>query len=496
MSYGGNRLKKFAWLVLALLLFVITGCTENTPEEEGEKPLEEQNIKNTIVDKAKVNEQFNRVLVDLLENYDFMYNNHYYYKFEFQNGVIYADLIDFDQNGQDELYVIFQSGGYTEDAYSHRQFQGYIHEVWHATSGEEAELIHHASVPIENCFGCGTNISFHEWENGQIALSEKIDYHDESDESAIFTHHFYELENGEFKVNTFETDTREPIKYSLNGKEYATSDEFFEERDHYSRNERMILYNDTGIQMFEIDISRSGLQISKLLRQLNATNNTLASYATKIDPYDIQAEAEYMMELPQVDVLNTATHSDLLKYLFYKKYMDWNLSGYSAELGIFDSYPEEVVSASFEQVFGVPLDLSNIETAVDLEEGDYENYYYKIIYKDGYISYTDPSDHFTDYWRTVTKAYEIADNKYYVEMLDAQFYFYYYTEKDYHYYYDYSLEDYLHEPYENWPDPLLDFTKTDMQRYAIIKIVDGYPAFLYIGYDNLTDDEIAAYLDL
>ena len=56
----------------------------------------------------QANKQLQDVLIGYINDLGFVNNRHSFYRSEYGAlGLVYAELIDFDQDGQEELYVLF-----------------------------------------------------------------------------------------------------------------------------------------------------------------------------------------------------------------------------------------------------------------------------------------------------------------------------------------------------------------------------------------------------
>lgn len=504
-------MKKIAWVALLLSLFSIYGCAAditNSSEQTSNKQVENEqdvaadrsaNERAVKQEQVQANKQLQDVLIGYMNDLGFVNNRHSFYRSEYgARGLVYAELIDFDQNGQEELYVLFQTVNEADDNQELSDSGGYVHEVWQATDANEAALIHYGYIPIENCFSCGTSFSFHEMEDGRILLQEATEYYDEEDDSlAIFTDKFYELVDGEFIVNTFETNTKEPITSSFNGQVIGTDEAYLEARKPFEIDGRFIVENEYGIYSFGFDTESSAQHISNVLRSLNETNNTLAVNGKEIEPDEIQEAAQILNGLTNVDVNNPALHTEMLRFVLENHYYDWVEDGPEIEsegdLGYYPGYSEQQVMAQFERYFGIPLNMDNI----DYVNFDDASSFDKITYQDGAFYNFSDGEYYPRIVRSVTKAYEIAADTFYVEMVDNEFEKFMFRGNFEEFMFwaddDYLPEDYVFKPIETWPNDMPDYAITGIQRYAVIKMVDGHPTFRYIGYQNLTDEELARY---
>src|SRR5690606_26811798 len=85
-------------------------------------------------------------------------------------GIVYADLIDFNNDGRSELYVLFRSSDYASDELSHRNQRGYIEEVW-GVQGKESILLKQGMYDYEDVsYASDLALSFITLEDGTVAI--------------------------------------------------------------------------------------------------------------------------------------------------------------------------------------------------------------------------------------------------------------------------------------------------------------------------------------
>lgn len=76
-------------------------------------------------------------------------------------GLAHADLIDINQDGQDELYMLFRGSRHHESVFDHRNQDGYIVEIWQANKeAEQAVLLHHDFINLDSLAPTDMSISF------------------------------------------------------------------------------------------------------------------------------------------------------------------------------------------------------------------------------------------------------------------------------------------------------------------------------------------------
>lgn len=96
--------------------------------EENEEDLlkqvqaEIEHVKQLITNEKEQTNQLAKVLIDISDRYGFIPQNHQFHDFlgDMAFGIVHAQLIDFNNDGQNELYVLFRSTEYANDVFTHR----------------------------------------------------------------------------------------------------------------------------------------------------------------------------------------------------------------------------------------------------------------------------------------------------------------------------------------------------------------------------------------
>ena len=116
----------------------MAGCTENETLQAADDNIEAilgeeagaQEQPALAAEETKQRQQLLDVLEDVAYRFGVVANNS-----TFQDslyGLAHAGLIDVNQDGQEELAMLFGSSSYHEDELEHRNQDGYILEIWQA----------------------------------------------------------------------------------------------------------------------------------------------------------------------------------------------------------------------------------------------------------------------------------------------------------------------------------------------------------------------------
>ena len=201
-----------------------------------------------------------------------------------------------------------------------------------------------------------------------------------------------------------------------------------------------------------------------------------------VEPSTIQKEVEKILNLPSLDVNNPNDLENMLTYIIFYEGFEVDRPSYDIYAGV----SEAQIAAKFQRLFGMPLDVNNVA----LPSPNAEDYSI-VAYEDG-VFYILPTDYYgSTVIRTIKQATKLPNDLYYVEVRDLEFEDYIYTfVVDYE---NTKTEQFIDRPYEEWPKEMRAFTKSNIPRYIVLKMIDGALAFRYLGYKPLTLEGIQAY---
>ena len=117
-----KTIKKFMVIILtvAITLFSVTGCNSISNHSKSNSSLKSEKAT------QKAYSEYSKVLTDLMDEYGSLRTSRQYY-YSYFLGVNFVDLVDFDNNGIDELYVIYATDGDYRPEYTY--------EVWGIQDG-------------------------------------------------------------------------------------------------------------------------------------------------------------------------------------------------------------------------------------------------------------------------------------------------------------------------------------------------------------------------
>ena len=139
------------------------------------------------------------------------------------------------------------------------------------------------------------------------------------------------------------------------------------------------------------------------------------------------------------------------------------------------------------QLFDINLDV----TKLSLPSPNNPSLTELLHYENG-VFYMPPTDSYDDLTvRDVTAAKKITDDTYLVTFTDTFF-----NSMAYHDANDESQFDpskFKNTPIAEWPEDTQQFITTGIPGYAVVKLVDGIMQLHYMGYRNLTEQELKSF---
>ena len=499
------------FLMLLFVLFIVAGCqmdeagngegqlTEVTekstvePTDENEEKTDEQG--KTVEESTQfvLNQSLSNALVQLIRDYAIYSDASIIFNDEYLTGVLYTELIDFDRDGQMELYVLSKTADWQVDE-GYKEF--YTHEVWRAAPDQaERVLFEQFDAAYSYCESCGEEVTLYKHSNGTWSLSFAMSEY--FDDGAVFTQNIYELVGNEMKPTIYVFETWDAIgeSYAIDGE--AVSEEKYRER--FGGEYKQIITNTVGQMDFAFDgadynrgiTNSSATVISNVLSQLNSDFNTLEKTGKRVNADELMEYMETFDDMQLVDIQDSSVYTDMLHNLLDTRiYIMVDSDVPNNEISEELSYwpiSEELVFAQFEKLYGVPFK----DAEIGLATPSYENIT-ETTYEDG-IFYVRISElALPDIVHDINAAYEISPNTYYVESTMREFNWLYHAP------YEQELEE---DPYrmfneespDTWPFELRHFTKTGIKRYTVFHVDGDSIVLRYYHYVPLSDVELEGY---
>ena len=204
------------------LLFIF-GCSDQAKDtkepvdytEQINQQQTNQSDSQQLTEQQKVHQQLSDVLLDIVETYGIMEDKMEYFNAEYESGVVYTSLVDFDTDGTNELYVLFKSSSYQDASYEHRKRDDYVQEIW-GKSGDTVELFDVTTFDLQTCDDCSHATSIVQMANGQSALVDEVTKLKSGETET--TELYKTIQNGQMATLTLLMNAADENTYEIDGK--------------------------------------------------------------------------------------------------------------------------------------------------------------------------------------------------------------------------------------------------------------------------------------
>lgn len=493
-----NEVKSLASDNLLLPALEILLDLENTLVEEGDEDLlldlelEIEYIESLIEEEFKVDPQLAKVLIDIADNYGFIREDIRFHDplDDFTVGIIYARLIDFNNDGQDELYVLFRSSQYADDDYIHRSAQGYIEEVWGAGISNPILLRHEVYPYDDESLASDLTLSFVEHDDGTVSIKHRTEKTTHGVQS--WTYRYFSLTD-DFYKDSLDPYFDEKVFYYHTGNEYedwpaqyfiddieVDEQTFDQELGLREGNEIMIFESSDGWKEFSIYTSESFNDVRDIVSELTAYNNTdyyLFDFVS-LTPELEKAFATYK-NFRNVDVRDDLLYPSMLYDLIRNGLLKEDAEG-------IDYYSTAFTKKNIQETMKKYYDLDDIESLFFQFPIEFSDDNPTFVYKNEtlYLIATDFYDQY-QYIYTPEKVIELPGG-YYAKVDVKAFDFWAFHEV----HPDIDFSEFWDQPLEDWPAIAEPFIYEELPYYLVLKTDGDHLKLLYQGKYNLTDDEV------
>ena len=440
------------------MLLLLAGCTDELEQEEitdeqqeiiedVKEPIEQEDELNEQVEvnieQQIANKQLSEVLTNLYRKYGIIQANHQYdeQKGNLYVGIIYSQLLDFDNDGQKELYVLMKSSEYMNEKLKHRNASGYVEEIW-GIKEQEPELIWNN---FYSYYMDAPDSSFVPFNNGSTAIMISEDTKKQ----------FYTLKNQQFAV----TDA------DLIGEETA------------------IIGTKDGKKHFAIDLSSPISSVQDVMIELSKDMNTsLQAESIDLTP-EIDAAIQQYISFGDINSLNSSMYEAMIEALILNR----KIEGDQEPIENFGAgFSEQLIRDAMKKYYGVEFSINDIE----IRDPDSTEFHW-LNYVNG-VFYLVASEYYTNIiLPTAEKIVKISDDLYFVKIQSTEFKALQYS-MDTGEYLDYK--EYIDIPFNEWPEPAQNYLQKNIPTYQILKESDGQYQLLYQSYNNLTQAELEPFL--
>lgn len=470
-----NFLNLFGLLLTATLLLVACSSEEDSKKNEEQPKTEEAaSASKGEIEKAQaqMKDSVPTRLKELAETYGFLFDEFQFEDSKYEIGIKYAKLVDFNADGVDELITIHKGNLIIESEEKHRMTDDYVLEIYGSNLKEAPGEMHTENIPRE---GGDLSVGLIELKDGSTA------YYTRTKDKDKETTTYYEMkEPGRFAEKKFTTQSK---SYLIDDKEIDEKT-YADELKHFEEGKDIpIITSENGKKMFTFNEKSSGKMVADILTKYDDDIVNILSAGEEIDASEVQEAANGVRYTDRVDVNDKKLYDEMLTYvILYEGAKPDAVSNY-----IYDAINQKQVAEKFENIFGVPLTMDGVELPSPEEEE-----FSLVAYKDK-VFYLLPTDYYSPYVvRHIDRAVKLPNDTYYLQVHDLEFNLqgYYAENKE-------ATEDaylqFVKKPVEEWPEGMQKYAKTNIQRYIVMKMVDGEPTFRYIGYQPLTLEQITEY---
>ncbi len=462
---------KKLWIIACLLLLV--GCTDlnqqgeksnNEPHELQEEISKVEEIQ--ITPNPKENQQLANVLIQLYKTYGVISSNHEYHdrKGDLVVGLVFADLIDFNKDGQKELYVLFKSGYLMKDGFSHRTNNGYIEEVW-GIGVDEPILLWNQHYTFDSNESSDLSVSM-------ILLSDGTAVLKHSTKQAKFSNtNLYSLQDHKFSLaDEFSIQKEKKNEYKVNGVSVDIQG-YTERLDKYDGIEKFIIRSDAGKKEFGFSLSDPSAQIILVMDVLSVSNNhTLLEDDEISKPDEIISSIKDYRNFGNIDVRDPSTYTTMIDSLILNGVVVSDAEQYDY-FGI--GFKEETIIDAVKTYFDVDLIPSSLGLPSELT-----GYHWLHYVNNGF--YLPASDYYPQEVITAPeKIVQLSDNLYYAKVNNFNFNT---MDHSFNTEIQFKITEFYDVPINEWPEHTHPYLTKALPTYLILKKVDNQYQLLYKMY--------------
>ncbi|MGM9944873.1 MAG: hypothetical protein ACI33M_08020 [Lysinibacillus sp.] len=466
-------------LLLIAGILCLAGCTEEDVAQTPDASTEE--IEQPTVSTSQ--QQLGDVLEHIAQRLGTMPNNTSYYSHGF--GLVHADLIDLDQDGQNEMYVLWKGTPYFEEELTHRNQDSYIFEIWAANDkADEAQLLINKAITLDSSQASDLSISFVKSNSGELFVKTK---HFQITEGTNYDQStYYAYRNGIFDRTLESYQASGEINEQRLDMVEVDLQTFQAEMKKYEGEETFVVESKVGEKAFGFDTANISEQIGNVFTALTEGFNTFLTDgedASSEDFEQIQKEMKDYKFYRTMDKRDASTYTSVINGLILYRKVEQD----GGNLDYFAGYTEAQIAEKMKQLFDIDLDVTKLSLPSPNNPSQTE-----LLHYENGVFYMPPTDGYGDFtMRDVTAAKKVTDHTYLVTFTDAFFDLMAYHDANYESQFDPSAFENI--PIAEWPEDTHEFITTGIPSYAVVKLVDGTMQLHYIGYRNLTEQELKSF---
>ena len=469
-------------LMVSVILVACSGVEEDTdpsekPTNTVEKPGKQLNKAEIEKAQKQIADAFPERLTELAKTYGFLFDEIDFYEADFEIGIAYATLVDFNDDGVEELITLHKGGEFFDTPYQHRLTDDYVLEIFGSDLKEPKE-IHIQNIPVQD--NDDLSLGLVSLKDGTTAYYERTVQKEQG--TKVETTIYYAMEHaGSFNQKTFTATQSKEKTFKIDDKEVDEAT-YKQELAKYDGKDKPIIQSESGQSSFAFQETSSGQMVADILAHFDQQTKEIVAAGEEVEASTIQEAIEKIIDLPSLDINNPSEMEQRLTYIIFYQGFDPDRPSFD----IFAGVSEEQIADKYHKLFGVPLDIK--DAALPTPSADE---FPIIAYEDG-VFYILPTDYYgATVIRTIKRATKLPSDLYYVEVRDLEFHDYIYTLVEG--YEQTKVDEFLDRPYEEWPKEMRAYTKSNIPRYIVLKMVDDALTFRHIGYKPLALEQIQAY---
>lgn len=470
----------------------ILGKLENTLNEANEEKLltevqnEIKHVKTLIAEEQEHSNQLAKLLIGISDHYGYVSENHQFHDSlgDLAFGIVHAQLLDFNNDGRDELYVLFRSSNYANDELSHRNQRGYIEEIWGVQENEPILLKHDMYNYEDTSYASDLTLSFVNLKDGTVAIKQNHEKTGQGIHNSVNT--YFTLSENSFVEKEFfhsSGSTFENIPAEFYIDEQLVDEQAYEmEKQKFEGEERFIFKSSAGTKEFAIDLSNTKESMMEIVDTLTANNNEalLESESIKITTELTNTFNKYK-NFGNMDVRDSSYYPSMLLSLIQHGFLENDTPGegyYST------AFSKKAIQTAMKKYYNLEVDPATFGLSSDFSSMDL------LVYQNNTLYLVDTGLYsMMESVYTPEKVVQIADDLYYAKVNETLFDLWAYADT----YWESDYNQFIKLPLTEWPENTHEFLEEQLPTYLLLKENGNEYQLLYKGKYNMTDKELAEF---
>lgn len=442
---------------------LLAACQEDTarPEAPSEEKVQQQT--------DDYRQDYAHVLSRYMEDYGMLGYAPVEFFDEYNIGLLHAELLDFNQDGFDELYIVYKDADYKGG------INGYVQEVWSTTdAAQPAKQLVKKQLQFHEEYEADivpNGIGYVTLADGQIALRETA--MDLIGQMPHEDHALFTLQNGQFELyERYTLNALDNWTYEKSGSE-ITEEEYETSLDALATNTTWIIEDSLGPDLiYPMNMVEEMNELNTLQQQLTDTLQAelvaVASVFAQADEQQLQAILEKYSYLRKLDMTKDTARSLAVYYIFTNQLKSTQNEEY---LLVYDV--AQIIEKAKDE-FGVALVANDFDV---MNTPPNESLYYE----EGQIVSSIFDGFSFEEQNELKRAKLLRDGVYYVE----------YENISIDIYGDFLTEQDLQTPITQWSSDKLQAVTNHGLQYVVVNLEEGN--LLYKSSKPLYEDELAKF---